>query len=108
MKIQRLLLAAAVLLLAALPAVAAPAPATQAHAATAQLASPPALDGFLAALAQPAPQSAASCGPNFCTQAQRTACSQQCISQGHKFFVGLECCSNCTTLCICGSVPVAC
>jgi hypothetical protein len=103
MKIQRLLLAAAILaLFAALPTFATSAPVTQVHASTAPVANPPPIDAFLASLAQPA----ASCGPGFCTQAERDACNQQC--RGHKFFVGLECCSNCTTLCICGSVPVAC
>jgi len=110
MRAHRFLLAAAVLLLAlaALPAVAAPAPATQLRVAPAQVASPPALDAFLASLAGAAPRPAASCGSNFCTQAERDACAQTCRKQGHTIFVGLECCSNCTTLCICGSRPVNC
>ena len=44
-----------------------------------------------------------SCGPNFCTQAQRTQCAQSCR---HAPFVGLECCADtCTSFCNCGSVP---
>lgn len=63
-----------------------------------------------ASTAPPPAAAAASCGSNFCTTAQRTACSQQCLSHGHHGpFVGLECCTDtCTTLCICGSVPVGC
>jgi hypothetical protein len=110
MRIRYSLLAAVLLLAIVTPlAAAAPPPAQLPAAAPAdRLASPPRLDAFLASLDQPAPLPASSCGPSFCTQAQRNACNQQCIRQGHKFFVGLECCSNCTTLCICGSVPVNC
>jgi hypothetical protein len=52
-----------------------------------------------------APKAAASCGPNFCTQQQKTQCNQQC---GTRFHVGLQCCSNCTTICNCGSRPINC
>jgi len=46
---------------------------------------------------------ASTCGPNFCTQAQKTQCAQSC--RRHPF-VGLECCeSTCTSFCNCGSVP---
>ena len=52
---------------------------------------------------------ASSCGPSFCTAAERTQCANTCLKQGHGTFVGLECCpSSCKTLCICGSRPVAC
>lgn len=63
-----------------------------------------------ASAAPPAATAASSCGSNFCTTAQRSACTQQCLSHGHHgTFVGLECCTDtCTTLCICGSVPVGC
>jgi hypothetical protein len=45
---------------------------------------------------------APSCGPNFCTQAQKTQCAQSCR---HHPFVGLECCeATCTSFCNCGSV----
>ncbi len=91
---------------AAPPAHAQPAPA---HSQAAP-ASVPSLGAFLASLDQPAAAAvpAAGCGTNFCTQAQRDACDQQCRSHGHSVFVGLECCRNCTTLCICGSRPVNC
>lgn len=46
------------------------------------------------------------CGPNFCTQAERTQCAKRCR---HAPFVGLECCSDtCTSFCNCGSVPTGC
>jgi hypothetical protein len=46
------------------------------------------------------------CGPNFCTQQQRTQCAQSCL---HHPFVGLECCTDtCTSFCNCGSVPTGC
>jgi hypothetical protein len=61
------------------------------------------LPAWLASPGQP--QAASSCGPNFCTQAQRTQCAQTCH---HAPFVGLQCCSNCTTICNCGSVPIEC
>jgi hypothetical protein len=49
---------------------------------------------------------AASCGANFCTQAQKTQCAQSC--RRHPF-VGLECCfDTCTSFCNCGSVPTGC
>jgi hypothetical protein len=103
MKTHRILILALVLL--ALPVVASAAtPASHAPAV-------PSLDAFLASLNHPAATAVdkASCGSGFCTQAQRDACTQQCINQHHKFFVGLQCCSDtCTTLCICGSVPVNC
>jgi hypothetical protein len=106
-----LLLAAALLLIPALASAAPPAaPAPAAAAATI-----PSLPAFLASLGNPptaptAPLELAAngCGANFCTQAQRNACNQQCLQHHHGSFVGLECCSNCTTLCICGSVPVNC
>ncbi|HZF09077.1 MAG TPA: hypothetical protein VFE33_09830 [Thermoanaerobaculia bacterium] len=74
-------------------------------AVSAAPAAAPALD-LPAWLASPdQPQAASSCGPNFCTQAQRTQCAQTCH---HAPFVGLQCCSNCTTICNCGSVPIEC
>jgi hypothetical protein len=54
---------------------------------------------------QEKPVAASSCGPNFCTQAERTKCAQTCH---HVPFVGLQCCSDCTTICNCGSVPIEC
>ncbi len=108
MKLNRILLTTVALLLFAALASAAPPPAQTGA---------PALDAFLSSLSTPAtpsdgsavtPVNQASCGPSFCTQAQRDACTQQCLAHGHGPFVGLECCSNCTTLCICGSRPVAC
>ena len=101
-----ILAAVAVLLVVALGIFAPPA-----SAAAAPLPAAPSLAAFLASLDQSAMAAAvpaASCGTNFCTQAQRDACNQQCRSQGHTIFVGLECCRNCTTLCICGSKPVNC
>jgi hypothetical protein len=105
MKTHRILILALALL--ALPAVA--------SAATPAFHTPAAhsLDAFLASLSNPAAtavdKAAKACGSGFCTQAQRDACTQQCRNQHHSFFVGLECCSDtCTTLCICGSVPVNC
>jgi hypothetical protein len=106
MKIHRILILAFALL--ALPAVAS-ATALPSHAPAV-----PSLDAFLASLSNPAATAVdrtakATCGSGFCTQAQRDACTQQCIKQHHSFFVGLECCSDtCTTICICGSVPVNC
>jgi hypothetical protein len=103
MKTHRILILALALL--ALPVVAsATTPPTHAPAA-------PSLQAFLTSLGSPAGTavSKASCGSGFCTQAERNACTQQCLKQHHSFFVGLECCSDtCTTLCICGSVPVNC
>jgi hypothetical protein len=52
------------------------------------------------------PKPASGCGPNFCTQQQKTQCAQSCI---HHPFVGLECCQDtCTSFCNCGSVPTGC
>lgn len=54
-------------------------------------------------------RAASSCGANFCTDAERVACEQTCFNHHFRIFVGLECCSaSCQSLCICGSVPVAC
>ncbi len=112
MRLRSILTPLAFLLFLALvlPAVAhaAPAAAAAASAAGAPASTAPALGDFLASLGRPAgAQVAASCGTSFCTQAQRDACNKQC--QGHKVFVGLECCSStCTTYCICGSRPIAC
>jgi len=65
----------------------------------------PALD-FTAWLNHQTPRPASSCGPNFCTQQQRTQCAQSCH---HVPFVGLECCEDsCTSFCNCGSVPTGC
>jgi len=113
MRLNRILLTAAIVLTLAALASAAPSPSpTQAPAGV------PSVDAFLATLNAPAvatdglaaatPVNLAGCGANFCTQAQRDACTQQCLAHHHGPFVGLECCSNCTTLCICGSVPVEC
>ncbi len=107
MRTARFLLIVLALLMIPIAAAAAPPPAP-ASAVTA-----PTLDTFLTSLqspdAPPTAKAAASCGANFCTTAQRTACSQQCLSHHHGPFVGLECCTgSCTTLCICGSVPVGC
>ena len=111
---HRILFIAAVLLAIPALASAAPPPAQGQEAgltpAVTQAAAP-SLDAFLASLNNPAAtpaRPASSCGPDFCTQAQRDACTQQCLQHHHGPFVGLECCSNCTTLCICGSVPVDC
>lgn len=116
MRLRSILTPFALLLFLALlaPAVAhaapaAPAiPAPQAAVAAGAPAAPaPALGDFLASLGRPAGAvPAADCGTSFCTQAQRDACNKKC--QGHGVFVGLECCSNCTTLCVCGSKPIAC
>jgi hypothetical protein len=109
---------AALVILVAVPAVAVAATVSaQPQAATAAAISapaspPPSLDAFLASLKDPASGPAAKtlsgCGPNYCTQAQRDACNQQCLRHHHGPFVGLECCSDCTTLCNCGSVPTGC
>lgn len=110
MRLNRILLTAAIVLTLAALATAAPAPSP---------AGVPSVDAFLATLNAPTvstdglppatkPVNLSGCGADFCTQAQRDACNQQCLSHHHPFFVGLECCSNCTTLCICGSVPVEC
>jgi hypothetical protein len=107
MRTARLLVLALAPLMIPLAASAAPPP-------TAASVTAPSLDTFLSSLkgpeAAPAAQAAASCGTNFCTTVQRDACTQQCLSHPHHGpFVGLECCADsCTTLCICGSVPVAC
>jgi hypothetical protein len=63
-----------------------------------------------ALLLPPARTSAASsCGPNFCTTAERTACNQTCFAHHHFPFVGLECCTaTCQSFCNCGSVPTGC
>jgi hypothetical protein len=114
MKTHRILVIATLLL--AVPALASAASLTPQPAAAgvsqAALAAVPTLDAFLSSLKNPgtAPgtKAASSCGSNFCTQAQRDACNQQCLAHHHGTFVGLECCSDCTTLCICGSVPVGC
>src|SRR4051812_48345379 len=107
MRTHRILLIAAILFaIPVLASAAPPAPQGQALAgspAVAQI-SAPTLDAFLASLTDNpgvTPVNRASgCGPNFCTQAQRDACTQQCLSHPHHGpFVGLECCSNCTTLC---------
>lgn len=113
MKTHRILVIAALLL--AVPALASaasltPQPPAGASQATAAV---PTLDAFLSSLenpeTSPGAKAASSCGSNFCTQAQRDACTQQCLSHHAGTFVGLECCSgSCTTLCICGSRPVAC
>lgn len=80
-------------------------PPASAWLAVSTTAAAPALD-LPAWLASPdQPQAASGCGPNFCTQAQRTQCAQTCH---HAPFVGLQCCSNCTTICNCGSVPIEC
>jgi hypothetical protein len=107
MRTARFLLIVLALLMIPIAASAAPPPAP-ASAVTA-----PTLDAFLTSLqtpgTPPAAKAAASCGANFCTTAQRTACNQQCFAHHHGPFVGLECCTgSCTTLCICGSVPVGC
>jgi len=112
MRLNRILLTAAIVLIFAALATAAPSPSpAQAPAGV------PSVDAFLATLnAPPAPTGGpatpavnlSGCGATFCTQAQRDACTQQCLAHHHGPFVGLECCSNCTTLCICGSVPVEC
>jgi hypothetical protein len=63
------------------------------------------------ALFLPSSRSAAanSCGSNFCSDAERTACDQTCLSHHHGTFVGLQCCTaTCQTFCICGSVPIGC
>jgi len=102
MRTARFLLIVLALLMIPIAASAAPASAVTA----------PTLDAFLSSLnhtAAPLAKAANSCGSNFCTTAERTACSQQCLSHHHGPFVGLECCTgSCTTLCICGSVPVGC
>jgi hypothetical protein len=115
MKTHRILAIAAVLLaISALASFAAPISQVQASGATLVVAQAavPSLDAFLSSLssaATPVHQAASSCGPNFCSQAERDACTQQCLNHHHGPFVGLECCSDsCTTLCICGSVPVGC
>jgi hypothetical protein len=113
MKTHRILVIAALLL--AVPALASAASLTpQPPAGVSQAtAAVPTLDAFLSSLKNPGTppgsKAASSCGSNFCTQAQRDACTQQCLTHHHGTFVGLECCQDsCTTLCICGSVPVAC
>jgi hypothetical protein len=110
---QRLIFLAVLFLIPAWAFAATPGPAA---------ASPsPAVAGWLTAPASPTvspaldlpawlagsgePQAASSCGPNFCTQAQKTQCAQSCR---HAPFVGLQCCSDCTTICNCGSVPIGC
>ncbi len=116
MKTYRILAVAAVLLM--VPALASAASlAPQAPATGVSQAAPaavPSLDAFLSSLKNPGTpppgaKAASSCGSNFCTQAERDACNQQCLTHHHGPFVGLECCSDsCTTLCICGSVPTSC
>ena len=91
------------------PAASAPStPATSVVAATVPLASAgPALDfaAWLNGQGQ-TPKPASGCGPNFCTQQQRTQCAKSCH---HVPFVGLECCQDtCTSFCNCGSVPTGC
>ena len=59
--------------------------------------------GFAQWFATKGKTATSSCGPNFCTQAQRTQCARSCR---HAPFVGLECCeATCTSFCNCGSVP---
>lgn len=118
MNAHRILVAAVLLAIPALASAATPitpSPAAPATGVTPVVApaTAPSLDAFLATLGDPAAtpvnKAASSCGSNFCTQAQRTACSQQCLQHHAGPFVCLECCSDsCTTLCICGSVPVRC
>ncbi|MBW8875526.1 MAG: hypothetical protein JF614_11235 [Acidobacteria bacterium] len=115
MKNHRILVLAVVLLaIPALASAATPIPQEPAAGVTPVVAQAavPSLDAFLSALNNPAGapvnKAANSCGPNFCTQAQRTACAQQCAGHHGGGSVGLQCCSDCTTLCICGSVPVGC
>jgi hypothetical protein len=115
MKTHRILAIAAVLLaFSAVVSFAAPVSQVQASGTTsvATQAAVPSLDAFLSSLSSatgPVNQAAMSCGPNFCSQAERDACTQQCLSHHHGPSVGLECCSDsCTTLCICGSVPTGC
>jgi hypothetical protein len=110
MSLHRILIAFAFMLAIPALALAAPVPLQTpalAAAPAVQAAGAPALDAFLASLDHAGAVPLSGCGPNFCTQAERDACNQQC--QGHHPFVGLECCSNtCRTLCICGSRPVGC
>ncbi len=121
MRAQRFLLLAAALLLIPTLASAAPSAAQAPPAAPAPAVASavvPSLPAFLASLGNPptaptAPTAplelaANACGSNFCTQSQRNACNQQCLQHHHGTFVGLECCSNCTTICNCGSVPIGC
>jgi len=80
-------------------------PTSTAPSSAAKASAGPALD-FTAWLNHQTPRPASSCGPNFCTQQQRTQCAQSCH---HVPFVGLECCEDsCTSFCNCGSVPTGC
>lgn len=119
MRLYRVLVALTALLAcvaaaAAVPAAATAPPVSPVQAAVAVApANPPSLEAFLGSLEDPStgpaarPASASGCGPDFCTDAQRTACDNFCSSHHHPFFVGLQCCtSNCTTICNCGSVPI--
>jgi hypothetical protein len=68
--------------------------------------SAPALQDFAQWYESKLSPTSSGCGPNFCTQAQRTACAKHCR---HAPFVGLECCTDtCTSFCNCGSVPTGC
>jgi hypothetical protein len=117
MRTHRFLLLAATLLL--IPTLASAAPAAQAQPAApapaVASAAVPSLPAFLASLGNPSTAPTAplelaanACGSNFCTQSQRNACTQQCLQHHHGTFVGLQCCSDCTTICNCGSVPIGC
>lgn len=103
-----LLIPGALFVLSADPATSAPATSVAAAAVAVPPASTgPALD-FAAWLNNQGqtPKPASGCGPNFCTQQQRTQCAQSCL---HHPFVGLECCTDtCTSFCNCGSVPTGC
>ena len=106
---KRLIFVAILLLIPAWAFAATPAPVSPAAAAGLTVPAAPTaaptleLPAWLTSPGQP--QAASNCGPNFCTQAQRTQCAQSC---GHPPFVGLQCCSNCTTICNCGSRPIGC
>jgi len=112
MRTHRILLLTAVLLVIPVLASAASPAAPTAESGGASVVPPavPSLDLFLGSLnGVPAPVNRSGCGSNFCTQAQRNACTQQCLSHHGGSFVGLQCCtSTCTTICNCGSVPIEC
>ncbi len=115
MKTYRILAVAAVLLMVPALASAASLPPQAPALGVSQAAhgAVPTLDAFLSSLKNPGTppgaKAASSCGSNFCSSADRTACDQQCFAHHHGPFVGLECCSDsCTEFCICGSVPIGC
>ena len=113
MRTHRILLVAAVLfVIPALSSAASPPVRSQTPEVTSVRApAVPSLDAFLGSLegSAPSPVNLAGCGPDFCTQAQRNACTQQCLQHHGGSFVGLQCCSSsCTTICNCGSVPIEC